>query len=172
MNPFTRASASVLVGLTLVGWLLIEPSFERQDNRWLLSINGMPFDLIGSVREHWGRLTTDCSRVETHGADRNTVERFENLLRDYSPPDSRSARIAHILKQANWWLVEADFTTLPPAVVLVQGSEGSDQTLHIAAVWSGSTHPWRTGPFAGDFLRQRAPEAPAELTVCAQLRDR
>ena len=172
MNPVTRAFASVLFGLSLAGWLLLEPSFGRQDNRWLLSINGVPFDLIGSVRERWGRITTDCSRVEANGADRNTVERLENLLRDYSPPDSRSSRVSRILNQADWWLVEAEFETLPPVVVLVRRAEGLDQTLHIAAVWSGSTHPWRTGPFAGDFLRQRAPEAPTELTVCAQLRDR
>lgn len=155
--------------LLVLGWLLLQPRIESLDRQLLLKINGQPVDVLGVIEEGWGRMVSDCARVRDVTAEPASNRAVLEALRDYSLPDSLSARVVGIYSASEWRLVEATFDTLPPVLVLMR-ARPEPSPLAIEALWSGSTYPWRTGPFAGRFLRARVPEVPGELVRCVKPR--
>ena len=159
-----RWATLVALLLALIA-LLLQPRLERLDGQMLVRINGAPVDAVGAVEEAWGRMVSTCARVQDRTADLALNRDVLEVLRGYSPPDSLSARVAGIHSASEWLLVEAAFDTLPPVLVVMR-AQREPAALSIEAVWSGSTYPWRTVPFAGRFLRERVPELPRELVRC------
>jgi hypothetical protein len=161
---------AMLVALLLaLSWLLLQPRLERLDGQVLVRINGVPIDLIGVLEEGWGRMVSDCARVRDRTAEPALNREVLEALRGYSPPDSLSARVVGIYSASEWLLVEATFDALPPVLVLMR-ARPEPSPLSIEALWSGSTYPWRTVPFAGRFLQVRVPEVPSELVRCVEPR--
>jgi hypothetical protein len=87
-------------------------------------------------------------------------------LREFSPPDSRSA----VVLQADawpggWFVLQAQFDALEPVVVLVRESDGRAQVLP-EGVWSSNTRPWNSAWRVRTFLAARATQAPSGLIPC------
>jgi len=160
------------LGLALLTVILMQPRILVQDQRLLLTLNGEPFDVVGSVTEAWGRWLSDCSAVKLIDSESGVGRATLRVLQQHSPSDSFSAKIVRIDRLHHWLLVEASFDTLPPVLVLMHASGDEPLSLETAAIWSGSSQPWRIVPFAAHFLRSRAPDAPADLLRCAQPRFR
>jgi len=156
------------LGLIALVAILLAPRIVHRDERWLLTVNGEPIDVIGAVVEGWGRLSSDCSAVTTVALDTVEGRLLRDLLRRHSPPDSESARLVRVDSARGWLLVEAGFDVLPPVLVLIRSESQQPAAMEIRAVWSGSAHPWRLVPFAAEYLSVRAPDAPPELIRCAR----
>jgi hypothetical protein len=64
-----------------------------------------------------------------------------------------------------WLLVEAQFDTLLPSIVLIRDVAGQLQ-IEPQGIWSGETHPWRAAPLIRNYLAQKVPTAPTALLAC------
>ena len=146
-------------------WLVLHPRIELADGRAVMSINGQMVDVTGALEDAWSRVVNACGRVRDLSGDPNIGGAVMAAIRAYSVPDSLSARIVRIQGVSEWLLVEAVFDAVPP-VLAVMRSDAESRVLTIEALWSGSTHPWRTAPFAARFLRERAPGVPEALLGC------
>jgi len=156
------------LGLALLVVILMQPRILVRDQRLLLTLNGEPFDVVGSVTESWGRLLSNCSSVKWIDNESGVARAVLRVIQQHSPPDSFSAKIVRIDMLHDWLLVEATLETLPPVLVLMRASRDESLSFEAAAIWSGTSQPWRIVPFAANFLRSRAPDAPADLLRCAQ----
>lgn len=156
------------LGLIAIVAILLSPRIVHRDDRWLLTVNGVPLDVIGTVVEWWGRQVSDCGLVTALATDTVEAHLALDLLRRYSPPDSESARLIRVDSTNGWLLVEAGFDALPPVLALMRSDPRRSMPAAIRAVWSGSAYPWRLVPFAAEYLGARAPDAPPELIRCAR----
>ncbi len=163
-----RATAVVLVAMA-IGLPLSHLEIQASDDSWLLLVDGRPVDVAGQLSQWHTQLTRNCSPVkDLSAADRLHAEALM-AVRHYSPPDSLSAQIAHVIQQDKWLLAQVQFSDLQAAVVMLTDS-GQGLTIPEGAVWSGSTHPHRPDPFIRRYLRSRVPTAPADLIACFESR--
>lgn len=140
---------------------------ERRDDGWLLMAAGRPVDVAGSLASLWNRGLRECSPLTALAPGDPVHERALEALRGYSPPDSHSARVGHMLALGPWRLLQATFDTLEPVVVVVRDDGAAVEVLS-QAVWSGSTRPWDAGWRIRDFLGARAEEVPRRLIDCLE----
>jgi hypothetical protein len=161
---------AAMIALAGIVWLAASPGVERRDGRWLLLVNGVPVDVLGTADETWQRLTSDCSQIAEVSGDSAATAPLLTGIREFSPPDSLSATIHSFYGTADWWVVEASFDHLPPAWIVLHQSPAQNGDLAVRAVWSGSTFPWRAMPFAGAYLQAQLPDVPPALLRCGKLR--
>ncbi len=104
-----------------------------------------------------------------------------DALRRVSPPASQSARVRRLdhwpasagersrqnaaEPQPGWFILQAEFDQLEPAVVLVR-QVGLQAEVLSSGVWSGTTLPWNPAWRIRRFLADRVPQAPALLLAC------
>lgn len=151
--------------LALVGTLLLHVRVESRDGAWLLSVDGRALDLRGALADPLNRLGRDCSGVATlQRADPDWSAALAQV-RDHSPPDSRSAELVTLQRSGDWLVAEIAFGTLEPAVLVLQ-RQGARWQIADAAIWSGTTAPWRPGPFIRQFVGARVPGLPPALLAC------
>lgn len=142
---------------------------EASDDSWLLRVDGRPVDVAGYLSEKYTGLTRHCSQVQgLQPTDRLYTDAL-NAIRQYSPPDSLSAQLVHVIRQDHWLLAQARFLDLQDAVVLLTRSE-QGLTIPEGGVWSGATHPHRPEPVIRRYLQSRVPAVPADLTACFESR--
>ncbi len=160
-----RQTALRVLAVLTVAVALSHLELERRDGRWLLRIDGRPVDLAGRWAEVRDRLLHDCRQVQALTPDDPRSALALQAVQAHSPPDSLSAVLAGLWVQGDWMLASVQFANLHPALTLLRrGPQGWQ--LVPGGVWSGSTHPFRPGPFIRQYLQQRAPEAPADLLAC------
>lgn len=159
-----RTALAVLVA-TAVLVPLSHLELRSADDSWLLWVDGRPVDAAGALSDGWLALTRDCRRVQPLPPSSAEHAHALEALRQYSPPDSRSARIAGLIGEGGWLLAQARFEGLENAVVLLRQT-AAGWAIAEGGVWSGRTHPHRPGPFIRRYLRARVPDAPRALTDC------
>ncbi len=159
-----RTALAVLIA-TAVLVPLSHLELRSADDSWLLWVDGRPVDAAGALSDRWLAWTRDCRRVRHLPPSSTEHARALEALRQYSPPDSHSARIAGLIGDGSWLLAQARFEGLENAVVLLRPSPAG-WTIAEGGVWSGHTHPHRPGPFVRRYLRARVPDAPRALTDC------
>jgi hypothetical protein len=152
------AITAVLVGLSHVQWL-------PTDNGHLLAIDGRAVDAQGWLADTANRLRHDCSSVQALNQQDALYGQALSAVQAYSPPASRSARLQAAWRAGPWLLVEAQFETLLPSVVLMRDVAGQLQ-IEPQGIWSGQTHPWRAAPLIRSYLAQQVPSAPPALLAC------
>ena len=163
-----RASGVVLVAM-LVALPLSHLEIQNSDDSWLLRVDGRPVDLAGYLSERLTRFTRDCRDVHTLEPSDALSAQALRAIKQYSPPDSLSARMVHLIRQDDWLLAQVKFRDLQDAVVLLTATkEGLD--IAMGGVWSGATHPHRPEPSIRRYLQGRVPAAPADLTECFSYR--
>ena len=150
------AITAVLVGLSHVQWL-------PTDNGHLLAIDGRAVDVHGWLADTANRLQRDCTSVQA--LNEQDAAHALGAVRAYSPPASNSARLKAAWRSGPWLLVEAQFDTLLPSVVLMRDVAGQLQ-IEPQGIWSGQTHPWRAAPLIRHYLAQKVPTAPNALLAC------
>jgi hypothetical protein len=159
-----RISLYVLL-MVIVGVLLSHFSLSQKENGLLLVVDGREVDAIGMAQEKWVRLTRNCERI--HSVEPNALLYLEiqRNIQEYSPPSSETARIKSVLTSNDWSLTVVEFKDLLPAVLLLQHVDGKPRIVP-NAIWSGETHPWLAAPFIRQYLKRKAPQAPAQLLEC------
>ena len=150
------AITAVLVGLSHVQWL-------PTDNGHLLAIDGRAVDVRGWLADTANRLQRDCTSVQA--LSEQDAAHALAAVRAYSPPASNSARLKAAWRSGPWLLVEAQFDTLLPSVVLMRDVAGQVQ-IEPQGIWSGETHPWRAAPLIRNYLAQQVPTVPPALLAC------
>lgn len=189
-----RRRHGLLASLAAVLFLASLLGAERRDDGWLITIGGAAHDLRGRLQAAWQDAWRDCSRVERVPASAvleapgqvpqahtspaafptPTAQAALAALREFSPPDSASARLlaADVWRapsgtEPTWVLLQARFDVLEPVVVLVRVPSPSDAAQVVPpGVWSGTTLPWHPAWRIRGFLAQRVPEAPASVLAC------
>lgn len=159
-----RISIYVLLAVTL-GVVFSHFSVQQQENGPLLIVDGRPVDVLGMAQDRWVKLHRSCDGVQPLQVDSPAYAGLHQLIRAYSPPASESAQIVQALTTGKWSLLEVQFKTLLPAVVLVDQT-GEVPRIIPNAVWSGQTHPWRPAPFVRQYISNKAPQAPSDLLDC------
>ena len=173
--------ALTLLVCTVLGVTAAHLSVERQDNGWLLVVDGRRHDVIGTVREAMLRFKRQCAAVRDASGEQALADAALRAVRNYSPPDSASARLLQLHATPAWLLAEVEFERLFPAVVLLRQLPQSDAStagavrgdvwqIEDRAIWSGLTHPWKAAPLIREYLRARVPELPAPLLDCFEPR--
>jgi hypothetical protein len=160
-----RHVAATLLVLTTLGVINAHVDVEAQDGRYFAVWEGRKHDVMGWVSEGSNQLWRNCRAVQRLPSDNPTAAQVLALISDYSPPDSRQAKLVSLQQQGDWLLAELAFATLNPAVVVLR-NDPAGLRLPERAVWSGSTAPWLPGPRIRDHLQQQVPELPAALLAC------
>ncbi|NBQ86518.1 MAG: hypothetical protein EBU07_03390 [Betaproteobacteria bacterium] len=177
--------AATLLVITVLGVTAAHLSVEQHDNGWLLVVDGRRHDAIGTVREAMLRLTRQCAPVRDARGEPALAAAALAAVRNYSPPDSASARLLQLQAAPGWLLAEVEFERLFPAVVLLREAAPSGPAqagtapsvtswpawqIEERAIWSGLTHPWKAAPLIRDYLHARVPDLPAPLLDCFEPR--
>ena len=160
----SRATFTLLLTM-LVLLPLSHLEIEASDDSWLLRVDGRPVDVAGYFSEKYTNLTRHCSQVPALGPTDRLYNDALTAIRQYSPPDSLSAQLVHVIRQDHWLLAQTRFLGLQNAVVLLTQSE-QGLTIPEGGIWSGTTHPHRPEPVIRRYLQGRVPAAPADLTGC------
>jgi hypothetical protein len=151
----------------LTALLVLQSHVEpvERDGRTALLVSGRLHDVQGWWAESVNRLTRRCTPVQA--PDPAQAQALLAAVRQYSPPDSRDARLQQAWQLGDWAIAEVHFARLKPTLVVLQRAPGW-QVLP-QAVWSGSTAPWRIHDFVRRYLRQQAPGVPEALLACLEL---
>jgi len=137
-----RASGVVLVAM-LVALPLSHLEIQTSDDSWLLRVDGRPVDIAGYVSERYTQFTRECSHVHALLPSDPLSAQALGAIEQHSPPDSLSARMVHVIRKDDWFLVQVKFRSLQDAVVLLSATkEGLE--IAMGGVWSGTTHPHPT----------------------------
>jgi len=154
--------AALAAALFVLGLLDV----ERRDDAWLLRVAGQPMDARGALSVAWQNAWRDCTRLSRLDPDDPGALRSVRALREFSPPDSLSAKV--LLADAwpgGWFVLQAEFSALEPVVVLVRHSDGRVGVV-AEGVWSSTTRPWNSAWRIRRFLASRVPQAPGALVNC------
>lgn len=168
MTPLrvVRRRHGLLAALAAVLFVAGLLGVEQRDDGWLFKVGGATRDLRGSAQVAWQNMWRDCRPLRRAPPGDPQAEAALHALREFSPPDSRSAA----LRQADawpqgWWVLQAEFDRLEPVLVLVRESEGRAEVVS-EGVWSSTTLPWNSTWRIRDFLAGRVPQAPGALLDC------
>ncbi len=157
--------AATLLALTTLGVLNAHIDWVAQDGGYLLRVQEKNRDVRGWAEDQLNVLLRSCASVQTHTATSPLGEQVLRQVRAYSTPQSLSARLLGLQQQSDWLLGEFAFEQLNPAVVMFKVTDGQP-VLQQDGIWSGTTEPWRPGPWIRRYLAQRGPELPAQLLRC------
>jgi hypothetical protein len=156
-----------LLVLILLGVALIfnHVRWVKQDDRLIFEVDGRKVDLMGIIKNQLTQITRDCRAVSRLEPDHPKHLNALGVIRDYSPPQSGSGQLISAWSSADWLLVEAEFTELLPAVVLLHNRQGQWQVVP-HATWSGSVQPWKAAPLIRTYMTRQAPDVPSALLDC------
>ena len=157
--------AITLLVLTALGVLRAHVDIERQDGSYFLSFQGKKHDVAGMVLNKTNAMLRQCGDVQTVDVSSTQAGSALHAIRNFSPPDSRHARLLGLQQQGPWLLAEVEFATLNPAVVLLTSGPESISVVD-GAIWSGTTAPWHAASLIRRYIQERAPQAPHELLSC------
>ena len=163
-----RHVALIVLAATAAVVIDLHVDWRRADNGVLLRVGEHDIDVAGRMRETWTRLTRRCAQVQTLRAGDPMWDRALATIRDYSPPDSRSAQVVDLIGQDDWLLAQVVSDRLMPAVAALK-IDGPDISLVPRGVWSGNTAPWVAAPWVRDYLRRQVPQLPQALTDCLEI---
>lgn len=161
----TPRVARTALAATLIGVTLSHLEWSQADNGHLLVVDGRPIDVQGGMNSLLNRVRRDCTTVQALPASDALLQAPLQVLREHSPPASRSARVAGAWASGDWMLFEVEFDALLPAVVLMHKT-GTDWAVTPQGVWSGQTQPWLAGPLIRAYLSHQVGSAPAPLLAC------
>lgn len=160
-----RRTGLLLLAIVAVLVPLSHLEFAQTDDSWLLRVDGRPVDLAGWVADGLNRLRRDCRQVEQVPADDLRSQLARQVLQAHSPPDSLSVSVDGLWAQGEWMIAVLRFERLQAAVALLQHTAAGWQVAR-GGVWSGSTHPWRPGPFVRRYMASRVADVPVNLLAC------
>ena len=166
MMPLKKQKTQLIVlSIVLMAVVASHISWIEDDLGYLISIDGKPLDLIGNIKNNLTTATRNCESVVRVLPEQHKYQIAQTLINDYSPPDSSQSQIASVWSMGSWLMVEVEFKSLLPAVVLIQNANSSPSIL-AEGIWSGYTNPHKSAPFIRDYLSHQVDAIPAQLLDC------
>lgn len=164
--PFKKLSTQlILLVIVLITIAASHIQWIKDDLGVLLTVDNRPIDVIGILRNHFTLASRNCETVERVSPSQGIYKTVQRLIDDYSPPDSRQAKLASVWSMGSWVLVEVEFKELLPAVVLIQNTDTAPSIL-AEGIWSGYTNPHKSAPFIRNYLTLHVDAVPAPLINC------
>jgi hypothetical protein len=157
--------ALTLLVLTTLGVLKAHVDIERQDGAYFLGFQGKKHDVLGAFLNQTNAVLRQCGAVDVIDLNSPQAAMALSAIQNFSPPDSRHARLLGLQQQGPWLLAELEFSTLNPAVVLLTRAAAGVSVVE-GAIWSGTTAPWQSANLIRRYLQDRAPQAPPALMDC------
>jgi hypothetical protein len=167
MKPHVALAALIA---TLIGVTLSHVEWVKADSGHLLMVDGRPLDPQGWLVNQLNRLQRDCTNVQVLQVQDAQLAPALRVLKEFSPPASRTALVSAAWARDDWMLIEVAFDDLLPAVVLMH-KVGADWVIAHKGIWSGQTHPWLAAPLIRAYLARQVESAPANLLACFDPRD-
>jgi hypothetical protein len=155
----------IVLSIALTAIAASHINWIQDDLGYLLTIDDIPIDLIGKLKNEVTHATRNCENVERVLPAQHKYQIAQTLISDYSPPDSSQAQIASVWSMDSWLLVEVEFKNLLPAVVLIQNANSVPSIL-AKGIWSGYTNPHTSAPFIRNYLSNQVEAVPAQLLNC------
>lgn len=158
----------IVLCVLLIGLTLKNVRVQPQDQGWLLNVYESTLDVNGFAADQWvqlQRLFIHCPALKIQ--DEHTTSALLKTIKEYSPPDSMSARFLWLGVTQDWAVAEVEFDKLSPAVIVLRQQRNGWQ-IPDTGIWSGTTHPWRASPLIREFLGSRNPDVPSQLLRCWQ----
>jgi hypothetical protein len=118
-----------LLAVVLVGVIASHISFKPADHSYLMVVDGIEIDVLGTIQNKWLSHTQSCEGVSQLQAGQANFLAIQNAIQSYSPPQSHSAQIASIWTLDEWTLSEVEFEDLLPAVVTLQKGNNEQKRL-------------------------------------------
>lgn len=160
-----RRTQWIVLSVVLMAVFASHVNWIEDDLGYLLTVDERPIDLFGNIKNEVTQATRNCESVVRILPTQHMYLIAQALIDSYSPPDSSQAQIASVLAMDSWLLVEVEFKSLLPAVVLIQNAN-SLPSIFAEGIWSGYTNPHKSAPFIRNYLHHRAVAAPSELINC------
>jgi hypothetical protein len=157
--------AITLLVLTSLGVLKAHVGIELQDGAYFLSYQNKQHDVLGEFLNLTNAVLRRCGSVQDLDVNSPQADAAFSAIQNYSPPNSKDARLLGLQQQGPWLLAELEFSTLNPAVVLLTSAASSVRVVE-GAIWSGTTAPWQSATLIRRYIQDRAPQAPPELMNC------
>jgi len=163
----TTASFALLVSLVLV----LASHLETQviDGERIVVVDSVYFDLQGYLQEKTTDMinlaTAQCNTLEYLSKSNSDFSKTLTAIQEYSPPDSKSAKIVQLARDGEWLWAEVSFIQLEPVVVLLKHNPNG-LTIWDGAIWSGPTHPWRVKNTIEKYLKTKSPQSSHRLLEC------
>jgi len=154
-----------LLAVVLVGVIASHISFKPADHSYLMVVDGIEIDVLGTIQNKWLSHIQSCEGVSQLQAGQANFLAVQNAIEAYSPPQSHSAQIASIWALDEWTLAEVEFEALLPAVVTLQ-INNNEHKIVPHGIWSGHTKPWMAAPLIRTYLKAQVPEVPSKLLNC------
>jgi hypothetical protein len=162
MKPHVALSALIV---TFIAVTLSHFDWVQADGGHLLVVDGRPVDAEGWLRNQFNNLSRNCAQVKVLKEDDERLALAMRALKEYSAPASRSARLLAASLRGDWMLLEVEFETLLPAVVVMQKT-GSNWVIAPGGIWSGQTYPWLAATTVRAYLARQVESAPSDLLAC------
>jgi len=162
MKPHVALSALIV---TLIAVTLSHLDWVQVDGGHLLVVDGRPVDAEGWLRNQLNSLSRNCDDVTVLEKEDERLALALPTLKEYSAPASTSARVLAASVRGDWMLLEVEFDTLLPAVVLMQKTR-SNWVISPRGIWSGQTYPWLAATTVRAYLARQVESAPSDLLAC------
>jgi hypothetical protein len=138
---------------------------ERFDTSYLVVTQDSVYDFIGMAREKWNSMTRDCDDVALDSGTSDKSKAIENYLNLGLVQSSGRVTVLTTAAQLDWYLVEVEFESLEPALLLLRYEQGK-YVWFKDATWSGNPGPWVAGPIIREFIGTKVPSTPKQLLQC------
>jgi hypothetical protein len=162
MKPHVALSALIV---TFIAVTVSHLDWVQADGGHLLVVDGRPVDAEGWLRNQFNSLHRNCAEVKVPKQDDERLALALRTLREYSAPASQSARLVAASVRGDWMLLEVEFETLLPAVVVMQKT-GSNWVIAPRGIWSGQTYPWLAATTIRAYLARQVESVPSDLLAC------
>jgi hypothetical protein len=162
MKPHVALSALIV---TFIAVTVSHLDWVHADGGHLLVVDGRPVDAEGWLHNEFNKLRRNCADVIVLNKEDERLALAMLTLKEYSAPASRRARVLAASLRDDWMLIEVEFDTLLPAVVLMQKT-GSNWVIASRGIWSGQTYPWLAATSIRAYLARQVESAPSDLLAC------
>jgi hypothetical protein len=154
-----------LLLIATIGVVSTHLEWIKTDNGHLLYVDGRAIDVFGHLNNLLTKISRDCRNVENINKNDQVFSQISSVIKEYSPPDSGSAKIASLIQTEGWSLAEVEFNSLLPAVVLLNAQD-KVPTIIANGIWSGYTKPFESAPYIRKYIREQVVAAPPNLINC------
>ena len=151
--------------IAIIGVMSTHLEWTNTDNGHLLSIDGRGIDVFGNLNNLATKISRDCRNVEKIDKNDQLFSKINDVIKEYSPPDSASVKIASLIQSGGWALAEVEFDSLLPAVVLLSTKEITPSII-ANGIWSGYTKPFESAPYIRKYIGGQVGVVPPNLLNC------
>ncbi|MEY4466270.1 MAG: hypothetical protein RIR21_63 [Pseudomonadota bacterium] len=162
-----KVSITLLL-LLVPALVLTHVSWSQKENGLMFNVDGREVDFVGIFKNKWRMATNSCKTVTELKSEDHKFSMIKAAIQSYSPPDSIPIKVIYVWTSGTWAVAEVEFENLLPAVVVINNLDAS-ATVVADAIWSGTTAPWKSGPFIRAYLGQKASDMPDALLNCFEL---